>query len=177
MGHQLKAVVQAAIVLAVQMVCIPVGDAQERSGIVAALAGIVDFQLHAEIAGATAVENGVRLVVVIVDATLTAAGAAAIAEGLVIAFVPIVGIVLVDHPSALGAGQVVAVVAVLTKRRVAVTGVLVPPDTRPAVGADQGGGFQTGGTEQLAVEFDELFHRMGCSAGIAVFGFHDRSSQ
>jgi hypothetical protein len=66
-GHQLEALVQGAVVLAVEQFLPLVGDAQERLGAGVVLTRSVDLQLHAEVAGTAAVEDGVRLVAVIVD--------------------------------------------------------------------------------------------------------------
>lgn len=50
-GHQLEAVVQGTVMLAVEPGLALVGDGKKAAGIVAVLAGFVDLQLHAEIEG------------------------------------------------------------------------------------------------------------------------------
>ena len=47
---------------------------------------------------------------------------------------------------------VVTVIAVLTKRRGFVSGIVIPPDAFTAVGAENGFGFQTVRAEKLTVE-------------------------
>ena len=51
MGHQLEAVIQGAVVFAVEPGLALVGDGKKAAGVVAVLAGLVDLQLHAEIEG------------------------------------------------------------------------------------------------------------------------------
>lgn len=77
-GHQLKAVVQGAVVLAVEPRLTLVGDGQEAAGVVAVLAGLVDLQLHAEIEGPIPPEEGGWAVVVVVDGLLTGNGQVAV---------------------------------------------------------------------------------------------------
>ena len=84
MRDDLKAVVQTAIVLAVGKGVLPVGDVQQRRGILTVLARTVDLQLYAEEAGPRAVEDGTGFEIVIVDGAVFDVGAAVAAIGIVV---------------------------------------------------------------------------------------------
>ena len=58
---------------------LPVGDVQQRRGILTVLARAVDLQLHAEEAWPGAVEDGTGLEVIVVDRAVLDVGAAAAA--------------------------------------------------------------------------------------------------
>ena len=77
-GHQLKAVIQGAVVFAVEPGLALVGDGKKAAGVVAVLAGLVDLQLHAEIEGPIPPETGGWAVVVVVDGLLTGNGQVAV---------------------------------------------------------------------------------------------------
>ena len=67
-GHQLQPVVEGAVVLDVGEVSVPVGDIQKRKGVRCTFTRTVNFQLHAEEPGAFPMENGFRLIVIVMDA-------------------------------------------------------------------------------------------------------------
>ena len=169
-GHQLHAVIQGSVMLDVEVLqTVAVGDGQQLTCIVRVLTGTVDLQFHTEVSGAAAPEQGLGLVIVVLNGPVTGLIVAVVAEGLVIVSGSVVGVVLVDDPPAEGAGLVPPVIAVLTQGRGVIAGVFVPPDAGAAVGADHRGAGQTARTEQLAVEFDELSTLKEVSAGIAAF--------
>ena len=114
--HDLKAVVQAAIVLAVGKGVLPVGDVQQRRGILTVLARTVDLQLYAEEAGPRAVEDGAGLEIVVVDRTVLNVGATVAAIGVVVV-VGIPALIKGDETAAAGASGIVAVIAVGAKGR------------------------------------------------------------
>ena len=72
MGNQFHAAVQRSVALNIQVLCIFVGDIQDFTGILAALAVAVDLQFHTKEAfvAALAVKNQPRCVAVIVDRRL-----------------------------------------------------------------------------------------------------------
>ena len=53
--------------LGIQVISIPIGRIQDLCGIAVALPSAVDFQFHAEIPEALAVENRLRLIVIVVN--------------------------------------------------------------------------------------------------------------
>lgn len=82
MGHDLKSVIQRAVVLTVDQFPIPVGQVQNLLGILAALSRSINLQLHPKITGAFAVKDRVRLVVVILDSlVVSGAGVTVAAQG------------------------------------------------------------------------------------------------
>ena len=73
MGDDLKAIVQGAVVLAIDAALTGIiGESQNLRGILRVLAALVNFQLDTKIAGAASVEDRLRFIVVIMDDTLAA---------------------------------------------------------------------------------------------------------
>ena len=67
MGNQFHAIVQRAVCLDVEQVCMGVGNVQQFFGTIIVSACSVNFQFDAKIAVAFAVENGIWLVAVLVN--------------------------------------------------------------------------------------------------------------
>ena len=82
MGHHLKAVVQRAVMLAVEVFqAVAVGDGHDLGGVVIVLTGSVRFQLYAKIAITVPAEQRLRLVIVVLNRLAgSAARVAVIAE-------------------------------------------------------------------------------------------------
>ena len=66
-GDELKAIVQTAVRLNVQIFCVRVGNIQQLLGVIAVCAAAVNFELNAEMTQTFAVENKVWCVAVFVD--------------------------------------------------------------------------------------------------------------
>ena len=102
--------------LAIDVFGVTIAYRHDLLRVIVAFAGFVDLQFHAKVSTATAIEDWVGFVVIV----LYAAGAlkttvAVIAIWLVVISVPIVGIVRVNDPAATGAGVIMVVVAGVTK--------------------------------------------------------------
>ena len=69
MADDLKAVVQTAVVLAVDTIKIPVSDGKDFFGAAAEFARTVNFEFNAKISGRGSVENRFGTVALIVDGT------------------------------------------------------------------------------------------------------------
>ena len=69
MADDLKAVVQTAVVLAVDALCVPIADGEDFLSIAADLACTVNFEFDTKISGRGSVENRLGAVAVIVDGT------------------------------------------------------------------------------------------------------------
>ena len=132
---------------------LPVGDVQQRRGILTVLARAVDLQLHAEEAGPGAVENGAGLEIVIVDGTVFNVGAAVAAIGIVVV-VEIPALVKRDEAAAAGASGIVTVIAVGAKGRSRCVAVVPMPEACAAVGADLCHAIQTVRAKQAVMELD-----------------------
>jgi hypothetical protein len=128
-------------VLAIDVLGTGVCKCQQLCGMVAGLAALIHFQLHTQIAGSSAVENGDGLIAVGVDrcfAVLSIVNTMG-AIGKIIVFIGVVGIAVVDDLSAVMAARVVPVVAAETERCVFVGfGILCP---NPFAAVVAGGGF------------------------------------
>ena len=73
MGDDLKAIVQGAVVLAIDAALTGIiGESQNLRGIPRVLAALVNFQFDTKIAGAASVEDWLRFIVVIMDDALAA---------------------------------------------------------------------------------------------------------
>ena len=133
-----------------------VGDVHQRLRIAVTFSAVIDFQLHAEIARAFAVEDGVGLEVVVVDGAVFNGGAARTA----IQIVRVIGIPAVvggdDAPTADAPG-VVPVVAFGTDGEVVVLAAVVDAqEAAAAVGADEGQIIQAVLTVEMSVELGKL---------------------
>ena len=140
MRHHLKAVIQRAVMLAVEVFqAAAVGDGHDLSGVVIVLTGSVHFQLYAEIAITVPTEQRLRLVIVVLNRLAgSAARVAVIAERIFVA-IALTGIISMDDSNEITTVVtvcVVTVIAVLTERRGFISGIVIPPDAFTAVGAE-----------------------------------------
>jgi hypothetical protein len=120
-----------------------------------------------------AVEYRIRFEVVVVNGTgFLFADVAVVAPWLIVIHVHIVGIVLMDHPTAVLAGSVATVIAGLTKRRFAVTGIVIRPDPLTTPGTDHGVLPKTLGTKQCVIMLRQFLHGEHFAANSAAFKFH-----
>ena len=167
-GDDLKAVVQGAVVLAVDPLRTVVDQGHQGLGGADALTAFVDLQLHAEVAGTGAIEDGLGLVVIALDAAGDSiAVVAGVTQWFILFLVSglIVGIRQGDQSAAMVAAGVVEVIAVLTEGCFRGSGIVVPPKTAAAVGTADGFRIQAAWAEGLAVEVDAVGFRDGLSAG------------
>ena len=139
-ADDLKAVFQAAVMLAVNVLVVRVANLQDIAGVVLGLTGAVDFQLDAEVAWAAAIEDRGGLEGIVVD-RVAARGIATIAERplFVFIFVLVVRVIAVENRSAAVAGDVIAVIAALAKRVAVIAVIALHVHAAAAVGANHGG--------------------------------------
>lgn len=134
-----------------------VGDVHQRLRAAVTFTAVIDFQLHAEIAWAVAVEDGVGLEVVVVDGAVLD-GRAAIGTVGIVGVQRIPAVVGVNGVAAAGAADVVLPEAVIADGRGFVVAPAVPPpEAAAAVGAGGGEQFETVRAEQLAIERGQAF--------------------
>ena len=165
-GHQFEAVVQGAVVLAVEPPLPPVGDVQQLPGVGAVLPRSIDLQLHAEKPGALPVKNGgwFEGVVVNICAAVQLFPASA-AVGVL--SLQIEGLIFRDQAAAAGAAGVAAVEAPRAQGGAVVSGVVLPPDPVAAVDADHRVLLQAAAAEMAAVKGDEPALSGDAAAGVA----------
>ena len=180
-GDKLKAVIQAAIVLGVGQRMFPVGQLQQFPRTAGDLPAVVHLQLYPKVAGALPIENGLWLVVVILDHLgFTGVIAAVVAEGLLLRRVVlgITGVVHMDHSVAADAVGIVPVIAALAQGDVLIPGVVILPDTLPTGRAEIGLLFGAVPAELLAVHDNALRTGVGISTAVAGkgLGMHAYSS-
>ena len=174
MADHLEAVVQAAVMLAVDALRFCVGDLQQFPGLVVRFSALVQFDLNAHVEGVGAVEDGIRFVAVVVDGVPAPMPPMAIvAEDPIVVFV--VGVLFADDPVTLVTGVIVAVVAALTQ----VSGILVAlivicPHTLAAPAADDRAVLQTVRADQGVIKCPQFLHRVQRMADTALLqvGFH-----
>ena len=135
---------------------LPVGDVQQRRGILTVLARTVDLQLYAEEAGPRAVEDGAGLEIVVVDGTVLDVGAAVTAIGVVVV-VGIPAVIKGDEAAAAGTPSVIAVAAVGANRVSVVVGqAFTIPEPGAAADADICHAIQTVRAQQTVMELDQV---------------------
>lgn len=110
-GHRvrddLQAVIQGAVVLDVDVLGGAICKLQQLPGVGAVLSGAVDLQLHAKVTGTCAIEDGIRLEIVVVDGDiLLPPGPAVLAVGLIRVVSRVEGVCLPDQPAALNAAGI-----------------------------------------------------------------------
>ena len=137
----------------VNVLMVLVGSLAEPPGLTSRLPGLIDLQFHPQVPGAVPVEDGHRLVAVVVDAGahLMVAG---VAVGVLLLVVPVhvQGLVGPQQSAAAVTVGVAALVAVLAEGVVLAALVLVCPDPPPAVPAENGALRQAVRAQVLAVE-------------------------
>lgn len=168
MGDDFEAVVRGTVVLAVDVLRAVVDQGHQGLSGADALAALVDLQLHAEVAGTGAVEDGLGLVVIALNAAgdSIAVVVAGVTQRFILVRVSgfIVGIGQGNQRAAVVAACVVEVIAVLAEGRFHGPGVVVPPETAAAVGTADGLRFQAARAEGLAVKFNAVGFRDSLSA-------------
>ena len=110
-GHRvcddLQPIIQGAVMLDVDVLGGAVCKLQQLPGGGAVLSGAVDLQLYTQETGTCAIEDGVRLEIVVVDGdVLLPPGPAALAVGLICVVPWIEGVCLRDRPAALNAAGI-----------------------------------------------------------------------
>lgn len=158
-GDDLEAIIQGAVVLAVDALCTVVGQGHQGLGGANTLAAFVDFQLHAEVAGTGAIEDGLGLVVIALDAAGDGIAVVACVTQWFILFLVsslIVGICQGDQSAAMVAAGIVVVIAGLAKGDFRGSGIVIPPETAAAVGTADSFRIQAAWAEGLAVEVDAV---------------------
>ena len=174
MGDDLKAIIQAAVMLAVDQLSTGVGNIQNSFGVAVRLTALVHFQLHAEITLARTIENRLRLEVVVIDALCRQGVVAVIAIRVIPA---IIGIPAVDQSTAMGTAFVMVVIAVLAERDCVRSAVIGLIDPFAAAGTDCGLLVKADRAEQFILKWDQLLRgkslsAMGTGACPSVSGIH-----
>ena len=140
MRHHLKAVVQRAVVLAVEVFqAVAVCDGHDLGGVVVVLTGSVHFQLYAEEAVTVPTEQRLGLVIVVLDRLAGSAARVAVIAERILVSIALTGIISMDDSNEITTVVtvcVVTVIAVLTERRGFISGIVIPPDAFTAVGAE-----------------------------------------
>lgn len=160
MGDDLKAVLQGAVMLAVDVLRFPVGDLHKLSSIGGAFPALVDLKLNAKETRPFSEKDGLGLIVVVLDG-IEPMGAAKIAEAIYTVggfalSVLVVSVVYMEEPSTIGAVGVIALVTSLTKGCTAAAGAFAPPDTFAAMGTEGGLFLQAAGAKVLLVKTGSL---------------------
>lgn len=163
-ADDLEAVVQTAVMLAVDALLVLIADGEDFLGIAADLACTVNFKLHTEVPGRIPVENGFGAVTVIVNGVVSEHLTAAFAIGHIILVVQIKNAVKGQHCPAAFAGRIVSVKASLAKRMLRRSRVLLTPNPCAAVSADKSFLVQTGFAEQFIVHKNQFILWESCSA-------------
>ena len=84
MADDLKAVVQTAVVLAINTFCVLISDGKDFFGVAADFARTVNFEFDAKVSGRGSVENRLGAIAVIVDGATFELTIAAFAVGVII---------------------------------------------------------------------------------------------
>ena len=140
-GHDLKSVVQRAIVFRIGILL--AGDIrllQNGPGVAVAFAAAVDLQLYAKVAGTLPVEEWDRFVIVVLDLVpIPTLVIAVVAVGAVIfLFLVVVGVIIVDEATTDFAGGVTMVTAVGAEVDVPIACIILIPDALTTAGAGAG---------------------------------------
>ena len=173
----LEAIVKRTVMFTVGKCAPDVGDVHDAVSVGVTFARLVDFQLHAEEAIALAIEDGLRLVVIVIHTTGNKARVAAVAV-CILAAAAVVGIFLSDHLAAACTVSIVVVIAVLAQWRGICAGVFTASNSLAAAGAENGLLVQTSRAEKFIPEWDQVFGGKGfaaVSAGFSLFRIHIKS--
>lgn len=133
MGHDLKALVQAAVMLAVDPFPATVADGKELPGAVWVLSGIVNLQLHAKIPGTISIKDRSGLIAVAMDFGVQQLVPAVRTVGIVIIVAEIAGAVIVQQFAAASAAGIVLIITSRAERHIAAAFVVILPDAISAV--------------------------------------------
>jgi len=180
-GHDFKAVVQRAVVFAVDQLPIPVGQIQNLLGILAALSRSINLQLRAQVTRALPIKDRVRLVVIVLNSLLLSrAGIAVAAQGLLIPYVvpSVEDSGIANQRSTLSAVGIEPLIAALAEWRIGITSIIVAPDPLPTDGTGFGLLLQAIRTAVLVVELPLLVQIVLIAADGACkcFSYHGSSS-
>lgn len=159
-GHwvsdNLHSVIQGAIMFDVDMGLIVITDLHQPIGSGIALTALVNFKLHAEVAGALPIEDGLWLVVIALNALAWTAGlVAGIAVALSVIVVQIIEFIIRDQSSA-AAAVGIAVPAGVAEGQVLFLVDLVGEKALAAIVTDRGQIGETVQAVQFAPELMEL---------------------
>ena len=156
MGDDLKAIVKAAVVLAVDQVLLPVGDAEDALRVVGVFSAAIDLQLDTEETVSLPIEDGLGLIAVLMNGTAVDLSAAALAVGVIVVIGVVTG-VGVDECSAAGTVGVIPVVAVgADGERIIFAAVPAAQKTCPAIGANKRQGVQADRAVEPSIELGKL---------------------
>lgn len=156
MGDDLKAIVKAAVVLAVDQVLLPVGDAEDTLRVVGVFSAAIDLQLDTEETVSLSVEDGLGLIAVLMDSAAVDLPAAALAVGVIVVIRVVAGVGM-DERSAAGTVGVIAVVAVgVDGERIVFAAVPAAQKTRPVIGANKRQGIQANRAVKPSIELGKL---------------------
>ena len=81
MGDDLKALVKAAVVLTVDQVLLPVGDAEDTFRVIGVFSAAIDFQLDTKETVSLSVEDGLGLIGILMNGAAVDLPATALAVG------------------------------------------------------------------------------------------------
>ena len=129
-GNQFHAIVQRAVCLDVEQVCMGVGNVQQFFRKVIISASTVNFQFDAKIAVAFAVENGIWLIAILVNQVVLLSFVLVAVTAVCLA-VQIVGIVFVQESITTTASGVAVMIAMATKSDVVIAIDILVPDAFP----------------------------------------------
>ena len=127
MGDDLKAVLQGAVMLAIDtLFAFLVGDFHDMVGVIIILSGSINLQLHAKEAGRFSVEDGLGLIVIVVDTCGPQSGKAFGAIGIIAVLVTsaIPGILISDKGATAHTGRIGILPAAFAKGCVSGSGVV-----------------------------------------------------
>lgn len=155
MGDDLKAIIQRAVMFAVDMLQpIHVGNLYDSLCLVIIFPGPIDLQLHSKEPLRLSVKDGLWLVVIGVDPMGSCLSKAVGAIGIVpVLIIPVIaGVLIGDQAPTAGTGGVVVLPASVTERGVLRPGVVTSPDRLSAPGAKDGFFLQAPGAQILTVK-------------------------
>lgn len=84
MGDDLKAIVKAAVVLTVDQVLLPVGDAEDTLRVVGVFPAAIDLQLDTEESVSLPIEDGLGLIAILMNGAAVDLPAATLAVGVIV---------------------------------------------------------------------------------------------
>ena len=156
MGDDLKAIVKAAVVLTVDQVLLPVGDAEDALRVVGVFPAAIDLQLDTEETVSLPIEDGLGLIAILMNGAAVDLPAAALAVGVIVVIRVITGVGM-DECSAAGTVGVISVVAVRADReRIIFAAVPAAQKTCPAIGANKCQGVQANRAVEPSIELGKL---------------------
>lgn len=156
MGDDLKAIVKAAVVLTVDQVLLPVGDAEDTLRVIGVFSAAIDLQLDTEETVSLPIEDGLGLIAILMNGAAVDLPAATLAVGVIVVIRVVTGVGM-DERSAAGTVGVISVVAVRADgERIIFTAVSAAQKTRPAIGANKRQGIQANRAVKPPIELGKL---------------------